>query len=368
MKYSIFLFFIMANCFNATCQPNYFDYHKRIIKAEEQLLDSNYTAAFDTYSGVFKDYDFVFARDCIIAAEFAYSERKKTLALEYLSKAFQMGVMPTHLQYCPIFQKNSTDTGFFRAARRIYTLGRKKYLARIDKVVLIELLEIKWNDQLYKNTMTPYTLYSGGIVKMDSLMTTNLNRTIKLIKAKGIFPGQYNIGILHNGILKELGIDSPKSLLERYKNLPPHNSYIVIEGQFDIDKGLENISSDIGMGALYHQPCAIAKIGKATLMACIKNGSLHPNDYAVLYAIQNLGGLCHTDGISHEKINASLCPNKEKFNGGYGVNETSFEKDKAQINLNRKEIGLPSLEHWQKLYYMAQDMGIVIKFGYMEWK
>ena len=70
---------------------NYRDYHKGINKAEELIIQRKFNAALTSLDEVFDSYDFVFVREYKIAAQLALSKADTVKALAYLKKGMRMG-------------------------------------------------------------------------------------------------------------------------------------------------------------------------------------------------------------------------------------------------------------------------------------
>ena len=79
-------------------QPQSFiKYHQDCRQAEKYFINGDTAKCFDTYNQLFSEYDYLFPRDCFMAAQFAHNLGKDSLAVAYLCKAVQFGLRPDFL-------------------------------------------------------------------------------------------------------------------------------------------------------------------------------------------------------------------------------------------------------------------------------
>lgn len=73
-------------------QQDYLDYHKRIIAAEEMMVEEKYNEALDQYEKVFSTYSFVFLRDykvvCQLSAVLGQTEKVERYLLKGIAKGW----------------------------------------------------------------------------------------------------------------------------------------------------------------------------------------------------------------------------------------------------------------------------------------
>ncbi len=344
-------------------QKDYFDYHRKIIEAEDCLLKNNFDDAFALYKDVFQKYDFVFSRDCLIAAQFAYYYKKKELALFFLQKGFLQGLKLFHVIRCPVFSKS--DLNFFKEATVLFQTNRPIYLKKINADVVEMLLSNRWDDQFYKSINPLYTIINGNVI-LDTIKTKNMNSFLQICKKYG-FPGEKVTGIIDNNTMKELGRNAELDHLARFESYRSKNENKRIDKEnFDYNS-FDWLSNDIAFDSYIHYPCPFQKLGEPFLMESIKNGSLYPNDYALIYITEHYRPFARYSALDSNQLK-QLCPCNTKTNGGYGLVIGWNDTDSAVINQNRKKIGMRSLQLQKDFYFFAKKLDIIVRFGYMEWK
>jgi hypothetical protein len=344
-------------------QVNYFNYHAKIIAAEDSLIKGANESAFKIYAETFNQYDFVFPRDPLIAAQFAYYYGEKELAVKFLIKGFQWGLMPFHILRCPVF--NIQDRSFTNLVKDAYFKERPMHLKKINVEVAEKVLNMRWLDQIYKNINPPFTIDKNGKVKLDTIMSQILD-TVKSLTNKYGFPGQKLTGILHNNTMKELGKNGELDLPNRYKNLKDKEFHKAQESNSNLNT-FDFLSNEAVLIALYHLPCAFHQIGEKILIDNIKAGHLYPADFAFLYTAEYCK--CFSSFKRKDSIKIiELCPNTEPFNGGYGVAIKYDINDSIRINENRQTIGMCTLSHNNEFNILAQKKNIIVRFGFMEYK
>lgn len=223
----------------------------------------------------------------------------------------------------------------------------KKYLAKINKNLLIEILSRHIKEQIYKN-YTPLL----GISISDAKRKYNevCNENLDFIKKKYSnkeYIGERNIGLIDVKVLKELNIDYLKSnkyltdsILAKY-NLPP-NTMVPIDGR----ELYEYFGLTYFYNILYHNDNSFYELS-AYANDAIKNGYLHPREYASLKTIK----------LSNKNVRI----NKQK------MKLDDFYKDlKAvdEINRMREKYLLPSYEIDYAKYKIASKYNLKLNFGF----
>lgn len=66
-------------------------YHRLIMNAEKLIANENYDEALKVYETIFSEYDFVFLRDCKIAAQLAFHVGQEDLVFQYLRRGVLSG-------------------------------------------------------------------------------------------------------------------------------------------------------------------------------------------------------------------------------------------------------------------------------------
>ena len=72
-------------------ETDYSRYHYEITEAEKLIAEKNYGLALDKYEALVGDYEFIFQRDCKIAAQLCVHQDRNELAFEFLRKGVLSG-------------------------------------------------------------------------------------------------------------------------------------------------------------------------------------------------------------------------------------------------------------------------------------
>lgn len=234
---------------------NYLDYHTLINNAERCVfLDGKTDSAYVYYDRAFADFDFVFVKDCYMAAQIAYVKGSNKY-VSYLDKGFRNGLKWQELRLSPVLKPLIDDTTAFKRKFRKYPEQRKTYLNRINKHVWKHVRDDFIADQ--KEKLLPTEQY-GPIV-------TRRIMNLKTLVAVVGFPGDKLIGISQPDMMKELG--------EKEQDYP---------GGLSSPDVYEGLSEHHLFPLLIHYPCSYDVFEK-DWPGFIKKGQVHPGDVALLY-------------------------------------------------------------------------------------
>jgi len=284
----IFILLILI-CIVATAhaQDDYRIYHRWVNNAERCFfLDGKTDSAYRYYDMAFSKFDFVFAKDCFMAAQIAYYN-KSDKYISYLKKGFKNGLRPDHLKYSKVLAPLIKDSIAFKKKFNDYDELRQVYLKRINAVALKQVIKHVSQDQTEKNFR-----YSDRDWKGESIYAKKLEKHMSFIEAliKQVgFPGDKVIGIDQEDILKELGYDS-SDYIDLYNLIYKDPQYHTRRGQFEICD--DCISQEHVFALLYHQVCAYWPFSKDWEKLII-SGEIHPRDVAMLY--DEFAGLYYMD-------------------------------------------------------------------------
>src|SRR6188472_4413618 len=104
MKNYFFYLLLIVSFKSFSQKTNYIDYHITINKAEELFfLEQKTDSALFYYDKAFKEYDFIFVKDLVNAAQIAIFSNKPYQ--KYLERGFYYGLKPSHLDNFPLFNK-----------------------------------------------------------------------------------------------------------------------------------------------------------------------------------------------------------------------------------------------------------------------
>lgn len=220
-------------------KPDYTIYHDSINQAEHLFLENKNEESIALYKRIFEKYQFVFAKDCLIAGQIALLFKDSSNAAFFTARAFQQGVEIDYLLQLTVYKAfmeqeiwhNVVDS--YVENRRIYFKymdfeRKKKWAARYN--LEQELKHVK--------TMPAY----------KTKMLENVNTVIQECKTIG-FPGE-----------KALGIDE--------STLTPTRSDI-------------GISCDVAYISLLHHGCSYDLL-KKYFDTEIRKGNIHPRYCAYL--------------------------------------------------------------------------------------
>jgi len=79
-------------------EVDYLEYHKRVIQAEELIADQSFTAALAIYQKLFNEYPYIFRRDYKVATQLAWASGDSTKAFTYLRQGILGGWKWSHIK------------------------------------------------------------------------------------------------------------------------------------------------------------------------------------------------------------------------------------------------------------------------------
>ncbi|MBX2905360.1 MAG: hypothetical protein KF744_04935 [Taibaiella sp.] len=234
---------------------SYFNYHRLVNSAERCFFLENKTdSAYFYYDQAFADFDFVFAKDCFMAAQIAYYN-KSNKYIAYLKKGFKNGLKWQELKLSPVLKPLISDTVGFKRKFKEYPAQRKAYLRRINWHVWKHVRDDFIADQ--KEKLLPAEQYGH-------LVAGRIATLKALVDIVG-FPGDRLIGISQLNMMKELG--------ENGEDYP---------GGMSSPDVYDGLSEHHLFPLLIHYPCSYDVFEKDWLRF-IEKGQVHPGDVALLY-------------------------------------------------------------------------------------
>lgn len=296
---NIYLLFYGLFCYLNVSGQDYIEYHQKIKKAEQAILDSNYISAVGIYDSVFKEFSFVFAKNCYTATQTAIVANQYDKAFLFIERCFLQGLkidivdddsilvqLKSHQQWkCTVLKYDSL--------REIY----EKKINWDLRNCINELYDLdqKWRD---KHELNPgNNIWRPSIWKKWKNVTKDIveNKLLPMIIENG-FPGEQLIGVdekwMHHKKTKDSkGSNFTFTILIHYYSTPRKS----------------NINT--------------------LLMEEIKKGNISPEHYASIIDFQAKWGKGkYYDGLY--------------YNQWHKTNDTSLF---SVINTNRQNIGLESL-------------------------
>jgi hypothetical protein len=262
MKKIILLLFFYTTIFSQKKNSDYFEYHKQINKAEILFFEKgNVDSCFYYYDKTFKEFDFIFLKDLVNAAQLA--KYSKLEYKKYVFRAFEQGLKIDHLELFPIFKNEISILKKDKIVQQKFSEGREKYLQKIDLDYLDKIYEIALNERHYR---------SLDRNKYREKLSYNFRVISSLTKQKG-FPGEKQIGVADSTVFME-SRSIKKDLPFRAKkyNFRDKSFNIINEGVFS-----QSIISTLFINLDF---CFFNELDKNILLREIKKGNIHPKDIA----------------------------------------------------------------------------------------
>lgn len=212
---------------------DYLNYHIYVNRAENHLVAGNTDSTFYYYDKVFAEYDFIFAKDALIAAQYAWKQTNKDKTIQYLMKGARNGLRSKCLDVCPVM-KTFTEQRFYIELYDSMATANQSHQAGLDREPRAE-----WKN---RQSAMVLALGMGEIDEFIDAVRENVAR-IKELMAKGKFPG------------------------ERFTGL---------------DDDCNKMGDQSVFYSLANYDCVVSEMHDA-LWAEVKKGNLHPRDFAALW-------------------------------------------------------------------------------------
>lgn len=294
-------------------QTNYIEYHKEARSIESDILDSSCQEAVQGYKSLLSKYEFVYAEDCFRAAQTAVFAADIPNAFLFLERAVMQGITKDCIA------QDSLLTGLSRAKywstfESRYDSLRSIYTSRINWQLREKINELNDLDQKYrdKHELHPWNfLWRPFIWLKWKKITQEIveKELIPLIREYG-FPNE-----------RQIGVDEATFHHKRKKDgIKSSFAFMILIHYFSVPRTAE-----------YNE----------LLFAEIEKGNMHPRQYASLIDFQVTNG-------------------KNKYYKGLRYNEWGISKDSSefdQINQNREDIGLESMETRSQIFKRAIAIG-----------
>ncbi|VXB03447.1 conserved exported hypothetical protein [Flavobacterium sp. 9AF] len=289
----VFVQFSNAQVFNA----DYFDYHTQINKAEIFLYkDKNVDSCFYYYDKTFKEFDFIFLKDLLIAAQIAKINKRNPQ--KYILQAFENGLKMNHLDNFPVLKEATAKIIKDDKLQDIIIEKRKKYLSRID---------FDYLDRIYDFAIKDLKNRELDLKDYHSKLASNVTVFSELIQSKG-FPSDKLLGISDSTIFREVKL--PKNDITSRENKIPtkHKFYKRITETYFSNYFLNFFLKNASL-------CFFKSVSKDVILREIKRGNLHPNDLAYLSDLANYNSVYnHLDNCGNLKVYPFFSPKLDEKN------------------------------------------------------
>ncbi len=263
MKKILLSLCLMQSVFFLGQSENYAKYHTSINKAEELFfVEEKVDSALFYYDTVFEEYDFIFVKDILNAAQIAVHTKKPFQ--KYIEKGFLYGLKIDHLKRYPLLKKFYDEKKEDKKLNALYKKYRKKYLKKIDFKYLDFIYKIAIRSQLKKTLRE-------SIYKFRKDVRTKIKQILDSIPTRG-FPGDRVIGISDSTIFKEIN----KPHLDLYRQVKKH------EDLWYMKSNEKSMSESAAIVLFINNPCSYFMY-KDMLKSEMLKGNIHPRDIAMFY-------------------------------------------------------------------------------------
>nr|WP_315146733.1 hypothetical protein [uncultured Flavobacterium sp.] len=314
---SIFSFLILTTSLFAQ-NRDYIGYHKNINKAEALFFMENKTdSALFYYEKVFKDYDFIFVKDLVNAAQIAVYSKKPYR--KYIEQGFEQGLKLSHLENFPLFHKLLPILNKDKNLLEIYNIKRKEYIKKIDFKYLDWIYKMAIKDQQNKHEK-----YKINMSKYNDVLLPFTNRLIDSIVKKG-FPGDRLLGVGDSTIFKEIG----KPYLDLYEQRKKDKRLFYMNSDEKI------LSQHWPQIIFVHNNCSYF-LYESIFLNEIKKGNIHPRDVGLIY-----------DNVIRYKSQLPNYCDGVKIKGAYLLNiftDYTNYSNKKQTNAMRNALNIVPIE------------------------
>lgn len=339
-----------------TGNSNYFTYHADIIRAEEKIfLHGKAADGLSLFKKTFDQFDFAFIDDCIEAFQLALHFEKEEYAMAFIKKAIKNGfdiqflgllnlgcVCNTYKDYRkpvevyePFIRKNRDELLAFQEK------CKPKYLSRIDKDLLLELMERFTMDELFKNPIPELGMTTNEQKRAWRKITEENIRFIDSLAGLGIFIGERNLGLYSDQLMTDLGIPNMDSIQRKFKL----KYKVPLSTDVPIISDLQMFQGQIDFVIQYHNPASYEILSKHKVKA-VALGYWHPREFARL----------RKDYQNRQQINLDYYP--------YFEPTTREIKNADIINKIRQQHNMCSIELDNAKHEFAHKNNLHLYFGF----
>lgn len=334
MKFSNLIISLFLSVYSFSQKgSNYFVYHNKINEAEILYFsEKEVEKSLKLYDSIFEQYDFIFLKDLIVAAQIAKFNKRDYK--KYIIKSFEFGLKIDDLKKIPLLKSDYKKFISDKKVLLAFNEARKKYLKTIDYEYLDYIYDIAIRDQVYKHKDN----YDRWINKtIDNLMDT--------IKKKG-FPGERKLGITDTLIFKEAGLFK-KDINDRARKLKITKHFVYRSNRLQFDTSIP---------LFLHHRCVAQKY-KSILLNEVKKGNIHPQDIAFF----------NDFNLLYKNKLPSYCRNC-KPEGAYSMSEKRSSIETAEevetANKLREELFMIPYEIVLLKQKFAKEHNFLLNFGY----
>ncbi|HNE30506.1 MAG TPA: hypothetical protein PLW66_15135 [Saprospiraceae bacterium] len=298
--------------FAALPEPvDYLDYHRAYAGVEALIVAEDFASAETQLDRLLEEYDVRFAKDLVVAAQLGLLNQHPDKALRYLNQALEKGVKSDVLFHIPLLHTRLSPADW-QQLREQEPAARKRYFSRIDTALFREFHRRFQDEQDAK-----------GTERYRDIVSANYRR-IKALLEKGRFPGEALIG------------------LDDHRYAPSAS-----------DGSLSNAKV---IATLQHYDYPLGETGEAPWLDAIRQGLLHPREYAVVYNFEKskVSVLYRHSGKSWPVLP------ERWFNFPFAPQSEQLDR----VNADRDAIGICSFETERRKDPVEKKYGIRLDFNY----
>ena len=265
MRILIFIIVAFYMCLSTECiskDTTYLRYYELVNQAEHLFfIENEVDSALCRYDKAFEEYDYVFLKDLLNAAQISIFSQKAYK--KYLSRGFGLGLTFEHLRQFSLINDFIPALKSDRDFMNSIANKRQSYVKSIDFESLLKIYDLGITDQIEKNK--PADIYSK--FKLKSI------EQIKLIIENKGFPGTKVLGIDSKTIFSE--IDKPLYDIDLRKSKYSNKlSYYSTQDN--------SFASTMVFKVLIHNQCAFIELEDILYDAMLR-GEIHPREIGLLY-------------------------------------------------------------------------------------
>ncbi len=279
MRHTLIILCIIISTCKIVLAKDYSQYHSSINTAEYEIfVNKRFDSGLKIYERTFREFDFVFANDCITAMQIAVYSKNEKLFLNFVGKSFENGVKLSDIDKIKYISQSRFYFDNKNRINELYRLGRPIYTRRINVRLLHKMYELYAHDQLVKNKLKNQSKYFKSGKTYPQLISATIDELVHLCVTYGI-PSDRLIGIDQNDIMAELKSTYPDLCDYYYQNVSTCETVISL-GQFVQEE--QNLCSHLILPIMHHYDNSFTVFSTEFYLQEIKKGNIHPKDIAAI--------------------------------------------------------------------------------------
>ncbi|MGD1846108.1 MAG: hypothetical protein ACFB10_12005 [Salibacteraceae bacterium] len=319
MKYWFSLCLLSLTISAAFSQSNYLHYHQGINQTEALIVEEQFSEAVRAYDSLFAEYEYVFLKDLLIAAQIAVLSEQPEKTTQWLERALKKGYQCDCITRMPVFEK------YIETKAWQHLLDQSEEF----KADYYSSIQLQWHrefHQRYKREQESKTASDRSAY--ISIVSNNYQR-IKVLMDSVPFPSERIVGIDNEMLF-------PSQNGGKLSNCDAANSKVI--------------------PTLLHYDNPITDIGWDKFVAALQSGHLHPNQFATIYSFES-------NYVSRLNANKNINrPELPQYYFQFPFGKKS--KDLEKVNRHRAQFGICSIELSEKKKLICRKYRLRMRFGY----